>query len=88
MAMTDGEFDAWFDEQASEQEGDAMWKKIRPYFQRDIRAATRALKTLPDWRTWRPSRADTDRKIYTFDDLILDTLRRAFEGGDGPAACH
>ncbi len=84
MGMTREEFHAWLDEQESEQEKAAEAQEIMRLLNHNFLVGMAALETLPDEKTWTPSRADIKEGILTYADLVLDALRRAVEGDDGP----
>ena len=83
MGMTPEEFEAWLDEHESQQERDAFVEKIERLFSRDHQAVMDAFQTLPTGK-WTPSGADIKKGICTYADFVLDSLRRAVEGGDSP----
>ena len=83
MGMTQGDIEAWLDEQESQQERDAFVEELKRLFSRDRQAVMDAFQTLPTGK-WKPSGAEIKKGIFTYDDFLLDTLRRAVEGGDSP----
>ena len=85
MGMTPEDWEAWWDEQESQQETTAFVKEIVQLSHQDWRAVDRALASLPrEKKNWKPSRADIEKGILTYADLVVDTLRRAVEGGNSP----
>ena len=83
MGMTQGDIEAWLDEQESQQERDAFVEELKRLFSRDRQAVMDAFQTLPTGK-WKPSGADIKKGICTYANFVLDTLRRAVEGGDSP----
>ena len=83
MGITPEEIEAWLDENESQQERDAFLEELKRLFRRDRQAVMDAFQTLPTGK-WKPSGAEIKKGIFTYDDFLLDTLRRAVEGGDSP----
>ena len=84
MGMTREEFDAWLDDQQSEQETVAKRQELMRLLDQNFLVGMATLRTLPDEKTWTPSRADIKKGVLTYRDLVLDELHRAVEGGDSP----
>ena len=84
MGMTQEEFQAWLDDQESQQAEITYGQEIMRLLNHNFLVGMAALETLPDEKTWTPSRADIQEGILTYADLVLDVLRRAVEGGNGP----